>query len=126
MSDIAKAKVWNDWKEEHVEDFRGEKIVIPSKGHIVMEWPDAVQFRGQYTPIIRDGLGNDVKPKMIRLEKIDASAPEFPSRKKFVCEADGVSFDSQEELDAYIVANHTENMVDDEAKKKLKAKGSKP
>ena len=123
MSDIANARVWNDWSKEHVEDFRGETIRIPAKKFIVMSWPDAVQFRGQYTPVIRDGLGQDVRPKMIRLEKIDAGAPEFPEAPKFVCQMDGAKFDSQEELDAYIAANHTGAMVDDEARKKIKAKG---
>lgn len=118
MSEIAKARIWNDWTQEHVEDFRGDMVRIPAKGFIVMSWPDAVQFRGQYTPIIRDGLGKDLKPKMIRVEKIDAGAPEYAAQ-KFVCQVDGREFNTQAELDSYIAANHTERMVDDEARKKF-------
>lgn len=120
MSDIAKARVWNDWTREHVEEFRGDTVRIPAKKYVVMDWPDAVQFRGQYTAIERDGLGTDVKPKMIRLEKIDAAAPEYPQSNKFVCQIDGAEFGTQAELDAYIAANHTGAMLDEEIKEKFR------
>lgn len=122
---IARAKVWNDFDKEHVEEFRGETVRIPAKSFIEMAWPDAVQFRGQYTPIIRDGMGRDLKPKMIRLEKIDVTAPLYPEPKKFVCQVDNKEFDSQAELDQYIAENHTESMLDDDARKKIKTKAGK-
>ncbi len=113
------AQVWNDFSKEHVEMFKGDEIRIPAKSFINMNWSDAVQFRGQYTPIIRDGLGNDLKPKMIRLVRVEAVVEE---PKDFTCQMDGKSFANQAELDKHIAENHTESMVDADAKKKLLAK----
>ena len=121
---IAMAKVWNDNVVEHKEKFKGDDIVIPAKGFITMPWPEAVQFRGQYTPIIRDGLGRDLKPKMIRLERVSVES-QSPESNKFICQMDGREFDSQAELDEYIAENHIDAMVDDDAKKKLKDKVAK-
>lgn len=118
MSEVAKARVWNDWNKEYVEEFRGDVLRIPAKKFIIMDWQDAVQFRGQFTPIVRDGLGTDLKPKMIRLEKIDAGAPDYPSE-NFVCQMDGAQFSTQAELDAYIAANFTGAMVDEDARDKF-------
>ena len=56
---VARARVWNEHTEEHVEEFRGEILRIPPKSFIELPWPSAVQFRGQYTPILRDGLGQE-------------------------------------------------------------------
>lgn len=116
-----KARVWNDNSAIYKEDFRGDLITIPPKGHVIMDWTDAVAFKGQYTPILRDGLGRDLSPKMIRLEKIEATAQEFPVP-KFRCQMDQKEFDTQEGLDAHIAENHTEDMADDEARKKFKLK----
>lgn len=116
----AKAKVWNDHTEDHVEEFKGEMIRIPAKGHIEMYWSDAEQFKGQYTPIIRDGMGRDLKPKMVRLEKIDAVAQ--AEKAKLVCPMDGRSFDTQDALDAHIAEKHVDQMLDEEAQKKFRAK----
>lgn len=118
---IAQAKVWNDWTAEHVETFKGETIRIPAKGFIVMDWAEAVQFKGSYTPIVRDGMERDLKPKMIRLEKIAVASPE-PEKQRFICQMDGKEFSSQQELDEYIAANHLDKLVDDDVKKKLKEK----
>jgi hypothetical protein len=116
MSDLGKARVWNDWTKEHVEEFRGDTVRIPSKKYVVMDWQDAVQFRGQFTPIVRDGLGTDLKPKMIRLERIDAAQA---ASDKFVCQMDGAEFQTQAQLDAHIAANYKEAMLDEEARKKF-------
>lgn len=121
---IARAKVWNDWTQEHVEMFKGEEIRIPAKGFIEMGWSEAVQLKGQFSPILRDGTGRDLKPKMIRLEKISVASAE-PEKAKFICQMDGKEFSSQKELDEYIAANHIDKLVDDDTKKELKDRVAK-
>lgn len=116
----ARVKVWNDHTEEHVEEYRGETIRIPAKGFIEMGKSDFDFFKGQYTPIIRDGMGRDLKPKMIRGELIPHPATQELESKYFVCQMDRQMFETQSALDAHIAANHTEVMVDDEAKQKLR------
>lgn len=44
-------KVWNDNVHPHKERFRGDLIVIEPKGFVEMEWEDAIQFKGQFTPM---------------------------------------------------------------------------
>lgn len=120
---VARARVWNDNTEEHVEEFRGEMVRIPPKSFVEMPWPSAVQFRGQYTPILRDGLGRDLKPKMIRLERVDDAAPRFPApASKFVCQACSKSHKTQAELDKHIAKQHVDLMVDEDAKEEFEKK----
>lgn len=44
-------KVWNDNVHPHSERFRGDLVVIPAKSFVEMEWEDAIQFKGQFTPM---------------------------------------------------------------------------
>jgi hypothetical protein len=123
---VARARVWNDYHEEHVEEFRGEMLRIPPKSFIEMPWPSAVQFRGQYTPILRDGLGKDLRPKMIRLERIDDAAPKFePPKNQFVCQACNEPCKNQKALDAHIAKNHADMLVDDDVRDELKKNAAK-
>lgn len=120
---VARARVWNDHTEEHVEEFRGEILRIPPKSFIELPWPSAVQFRGQYTPILRDGLGQDLKPKKIRLERIDDAAPKFaPPASNFICQACTKPFKTQKSLDAHIAENHVEQMADEDAQEEIRSK----
>lgn len=118
----ARVRVWNDHTEEHVEDFRGDLIKIPAKGFVEMCKSDADFFKGQHTPIIRDGMGRDLKPKMIRLEILPHPATQTLDSKYFVCQMDRQMFETQSALDAHIAAHHQEAMVDDEARNKLRGK----
>src|SRR5690348_2694382 len=119
---VAKARVWNDHTQPHVEDFKGDKITIEPGKFVVMDFPDAVEFRGQYTPVIRDGLGTDLKPKKIRVEKIDGTESAFPEAPKHACMRCGEDQKSAKALDAHIKEKHVDDMLDDEAKKKLTGK----
>jgi hypothetical protein len=117
----ARMRVWNDHTEEYVEEFRGDTVRIPAKGFVEMGESDANQFCGQHTPIIRDGLGNDLKPKKLRRERLPHAATQTLDSKYFVCQVDRQMFETQSALDAHIAAHHTEVMLDDEAKNKLRS-----
>lgn len=68
---MAKVKVWNDNKYPHTETFKGDKITIPAGGFIEMDYVEAVEFQGQFTPIKKLGTGADDPTgfKMIRVEQ---------------------------------------------------------
>ena len=121
---IAMAKVWNDGDKDWIEEFRGEQVKIPAKGHVMMNLFDATQFKGQYSPIIRDGLGNDLRPKRIRVERI-ADGGEVIKVPEHVCMSCGKDFENSEILQAHIYSSHKEQMVDQDAKKKLERKNLK-
>lgn len=63
-------KVWNDNDYVHAEVFKGNLITIPAHGHVEMDYVDACEFRGQYTPIkmITDGNPDPRAFKKIRVE----------------------------------------------------------
>lgn len=67
---MALSKVWNRNKYEHREKFKGDEIVIPPGGYIEMEFEDAIQFKGQWTPMPpEDFVGDEAKYyKMIQVE----------------------------------------------------------
>ncbi len=74
---MAKVRVWNDNKYDHKEMFKGEMIEIPSKKYIEMDHEEAVNFRGQYFPVVLDSDGNhtDKGYKMLRIERIEDGQP---------------------------------------------------
>ncbi len=66
-------KVFNDNVHDHNEEFKGIKLLIPAKGHIEMEYEEAVQFQGQCTgiaPVGEDGAPDARFFKMIRVEQV--------------------------------------------------------
>lgn len=103
-------RVWNDNSYPFKQLFKGEMVAIPPKKFIMMDEEDAVSFKGKYFPPLLDGANNP-KPesyKMIRIERTsDANEGESG---KFVCHADGTAFDTKEELDEYVKANHADKL----------------
>lgn len=118
-----KVQVVNDNVHPYREKFRGQEIFIAPKGSIEMDMNEAHLFLGTMPPNIEvdgSGIQKPTSYKMLRIEMGGAKAPAPVS--KFKCMADGKEFNSQAELDAYIAENHTETMVDEDAKEKVVAK----
>lgn len=117
-----KAKVWNDNKFVHKEKFRGDMVTIPPGEFIEMDYMDAVQFRGQMTPISRDvdGAPTPKSFKMIRLEVVpDKKKVEFDN---LVCQSCSYKAADQVDLAKHTLENHSESLAEksrDEAGKKL-------
>jgi hypothetical protein len=114
---MAKWRVYNRHKEglTHVEKFRDETITIKAGEYVTMDYEDAVRFRGQYFPMLKDAQGaEDPKGwKMIHLEP-DTDAPEVTTATQFICHFDGEKFASQAHLDAWIKANYSDDIVKDD------------
>lgn len=133
------ARVWNDHTEKYEEEFRGNLISIPSKGSfdieglpsnfVTMEAHDANQFLGQYTPIIRDGMDNDLKPKMLRREVINGTETKLVATTA-ICQRCGMKFHTDKELDSHVMANHLDDLDkksrDEFVGTKPKNKGGRP
>jgi len=105
---MAIVKVWNDNEFPHKERFKGEELVIPAGGFIMMDYIDAIDFRGQFiTPKMRGP--NDPDPtcfKKIRVEEpLEPVIKEDPN----VFHATGKSMGSMAEIlefaKAYAAAN---------------------
>lgn len=115
---MALAKVWNDYTVDfkgekvtkpYVEKFRDEKIEIPPGKFIEMDKFDALQFVGQYTPVRKDGLGNDLQPKKLRVELIPEKEAAKPVEIK--CMACQGKFDTDKELALHTDAYHKDQIV---------------
>ncbi len=83
---------------------------------------EAYEFRGAYSPIIRDGDGQPTPEsyKMIRVERTDKTAHKpVVAPTENLCQACGRQFGSKKELDTHIDTEHLEAMADkDEADKR--------
>ena len=124
-------RVYNDNSHgfTHREVFRGEQINIEAGDFVLMDYDDAVLFRGQYSPMIMSSQGvQDPKSyKMIRIEAgPEAGKEEIAEENKvYVCMMDGKEFVSKKELDAYVKANFADYVVKDDALDKVISKTRK-
>lgn len=114
---MQKWRVYNVHRDglTHKEKFRGEEIVIPPGGFVLMDYEDAVLFKGQYYPMQFDGM-NQQTPESMKMIKIEADSEDavVPVKMKFVCQRDGKEFESQAQLDAYTKAQFGDEVFVDE------------
>lgn len=105
-----RVKVWNDNNHELKELFKGDKVSIPAKGFIEMEFYEAHEFKGQYhpQPVDNDGkLLQDSKYfKIIRIEPIDGTKKE-EVQSSHVCMQCKHMSPSSEELEAHVKVRHS-------------------
>jgi hypothetical protein len=111
------AKVFNDNTYPHTERFKGKEITIGSFEWIEMDHDEALEFIGQYTPILTDGENNPLPQyrKMLRVEKFGPSiAPPLP----LVCHATGKFASDQNELHAMSL-EHADKIAEPNIREKL-------
>lgn len=115
------AKVWNDNVHPHKEVFKEKTIEIPPKGFVTMEWEDAVDFRGKYTPIALDGGGAPLSTsfKMIRLERISDEVAKPTGMK---CQACNEEHPDLKTLHQHIKDRHLADLVDEDGVNELTGK----
>ncbi len=119
MSNLA--KVWNDNELPFTQVFKGDKISVPAKGYIEMEYDEAVSFKSYPSPMAFDGMGQQTKAsyKMLRVE----GKPQADNQvMAFKCHADGSLHASKDALNAYVQENHTTKLYEPEEKISKKAK----
>jgi hypothetical protein len=113
------AKKWRVWNRHpqgltHTENFRDSKIVIKPNDYVLMDYEDAVRFRGQFFPMLKNAQGApDPRGfKVIELEPHDEQS-DSPEVQEFVCHFDGAKFPTQALLDSYLKQNYSENVITD-------------
>jgi len=75
------AYVWNMSEKPYQEKFKGDMITIPPKSAVmagkekpvIMDFYDAVLFKGQYIPVVKNDVGSYLNEKRIQIEKIEAT-----------------------------------------------------
>jgi hypothetical protein len=124
---MATVKVWNDNDYPYSEKFKGEMINIKPKSFVEMDFNEASHFLGTFPKIMETDAEGRIKPesyKRLRIENPNGKAPVIANQ-GFKCMQDGAVFQTQEQLDNYILAVHTDKMVDEDAKKALQKRGPK-
>lgn len=123
---MPKVRVHNDNIHDYKEKYKGEPILIKAKGFIEMEEDEAYQFKGTFSPIIRDADGNDLPEgyKMIRLEKNwvtdESTEPKEIVHQCMACHYKGSSVADLSEH----TKTHAESLVvDKEAEEEIKRRG---
>lgn len=122
---MANVRVYNDNKFEHREKFRGDIIIIPPGEYVEMDKEDAVLFKSQFTPIIRNKGGRD-DPKGFKMIRIEYNPEVIPVRDvvgehtaSLTCQACGFEAKTEAGLKVHIRASHASQMVDEDARQAL-------
>ena len=68
---MALVKVWNNNVHPFTQEFKSRSITIPPQEYIEMDYEEAVEFKGKFSPIITDGDGNPLPEsyKMLKVER---------------------------------------------------------
>jgi hypothetical protein len=110
-------KVWNDNHLPFVQDFRGDRIDIPAKGFVEMEYDDANSFLGKPFPMQFDGMGQP-KPEGFKQLRIEGGPKFQDTQIAYKCHIDGSLHGSKEELEKYELQFKHRIAQDDDPRKK--------
>lgn len=113
-------KVWNDNIHDFTEpSFKGQKIVVPSKGHITMDYEEAIEFQGKFSSMPPEDCPEQEVPKyykMIRIEKPEGATVLSPT--EYVCQLTDKKFSTLDEYKKHLVASaalYADQIVVDES-----------
>lgn len=118
---MARVKVWNLNVHEHKEEFKGVMLEIPAKGFIEMDWEDAVQFRGQYTPMLIKADGTH-DPRGFKMIKVDPPSEPIFKEAPLVNHATGQTASNAQELAKMLAEVAHLRAVDPAAEAEFKGK----
>ncbi len=105
---MPKVKVWNDNTHDHTEKFKDKILTVPAKGYIEMEYLDAVDFKGQYTPIKLLGTGAQ-DPAGFKMIRVEPPKEDLFTEDKNVFHGTGKQFSEPGELIAFAKAYAAQN-----------------
>ena len=114
---MAKWRVWNKHPEglTHKEKFREEMIEIKAGEYVIMDYEDAVRFRGQYFPMLKNAQGAP-DPKGFKVLQLEPDGEiEVQTVKEFICHLDGAKFPTEALLNNYLKMNYAESTFKDDA-----------
>ena len=115
-------RVYNDNIYPYKEKFKGDLVEIPSKKFVDMDYFDAVEFLGQYTPIQLDGGGAPLPTSYKMLRIVKQNDFKLEDSKKIICNACGLEFDNADKLEAHVSEKHIDDLADEEEQKKRRKK----
>lgn len=120
---MAKWRVYNRHPEgrTHKEKFQDSIVEIKAGEYVLMDYEDAVAFRGQYFPMFMNaqGVQDPASYKCIEIVRDGNLTEDKPVvETKWVCHFDGKEFPSKDLLMAYIEENFKDKIIVDEVAEK--------
>lgn len=109
------AKVWNDNTLPFEQMFKGEKVSIPAKSFIEMEFEEAMSFKSKGHRMEFDGMGQQ-KPESFKMIRVEGRPDTGNQVTAFKCHADGSLHATKESLNDYVQKNHVQKQVEPEEK----------
>lgn len=125
-------QVWNDQDFAWKENFKGDPLEIPANGHIVMNFYDAHEFKGNIVPLIANADGMSINPKCYKKIRVveheyqkalsqGVTEDELPEA--FACNKCKKAFQTEASLLKHSIKEHgDEAIVDDEAEVVIRKK----
>lgn len=116
---MAKWRVYNRHPRgfTHREKFQDSIVEIKAGEYVLMDYEDAVAFRGQYFPMFMNaqGVQDEASYKCIELVKDGNDVEEkVIGETRYVCHFDGKEFPTKDLLMSYIEQNFKDKIVVDE------------
>ncbi len=119
---MAQVRVYNDNVHAFKQDWRDQKIEIPPKSFIMMEESEAYDFRGTYSPMMKDKHGQP-DPKYFKMIRIEQGAVQSEVKvDPLVCMKCSYKSSSTKDLDEHINANHLDSLADQKLADERRAK----
>ena len=85
---MPQARIFNDNVHPHRENFKGAVIEIAAGGYVDMDHDEALQFEGQFFPMIKNAGGQQDSKSFKRL-RVEALGSVAPAVVPLVCHATG-------------------------------------
>lgn len=114
---MALVKVWNDNTYPHTEKFKGKVISLQPGEYIEMDYEEAQELLGQFTPRVKRGDGTD-DPKYFKMLRAEKPAVSVVQDSALINHADGARAVTKEELAAMMAQySHMRAPIDPEGER---------
>ncbi len=115
---MAKVKVHNDNVHPHKEMFKGIEVVIPAKSFIEMDFEEACELKGQFTPIVYISEGNP-DARFYKMLRVEWPKPEM-TKIEYRNPVTGARYDTAAQLAASLTEFDHLRVRDEDAERELR------
>lgn len=124
--ELTMGRVFNRGKKEYSEEYNGSLVKIPVGCSVEMEYFDAMAFKSNYAPLVRNNSGQDITEKALTVEKFIVRVPKSDQAARaglksvYRCMVDKKDFPTKEEYEAHVAEQHIDRMADVNAKEQIR------
>lgn len=116
---MSMVKVWNDNVHPFTQVFKGEKVHIPAKSFIEMQWDEAIEFKSYPSPMEFDGMTNQ-KPESYKMIRVEGRPDAEATVVAFKCHLDGTLHPSKAALEEHLAKIDSSKFAEEDGAKAAK------